>query len=157
MNQGYSQTCTCYAIANAAADQLADKGINIDQSVFAGILVDKKGNIGPVWPHFYDNYHDSILVMDQDNEKYYYIKITTVRCVTKFDNKHKHVLAYHTTSNDYHCVFVKEKKGNSYSCINSWGNYCKYPQVEIHKPGNTLWIVSVDFAREGWYIVSYFP
>ena len=149
LNQGNSETCTCYAIANAVADQLADSQIDISQSTFASILVDKRGSIGPVWPHFYDNYRDSILIKDKQSGDYYSIKITTVRRVTKFNDEHKHILAYHTSTNEYHCVFVKEKKDNYYLCINSWGNYDPNPKIEIQKPHNLLWIVSVNFSSVG--------
>ena len=149
LNQGNSDTCTCYAIANAVADQLAEKQIDIDQSVFAGILVDKKGNIGAVWPDFYDNYHSSILIKDDKSGRHYSIKITTVRPVEKFTDNHRHILAYYTNTNKYHCVFVEGKKGNYYSCLNSWGNYDPKPQIALNKDGNKLWIVSVDFVPIG--------
>ena len=154
--QGNSETCTCYAIANAVADQLADKQININQSSFASILVDRKGSIVPVWPHFYDNYHDSILIMDDQSGEYYSIKITSVKQVTHFNDEYKYVLAYYTSTNDYHCVFVKEKSGNYYSCINSWGNtHNPYPKFEIHKRHNILWMVRVEFVSVGWYFIFF--
>lgn len=149
LNQGNSDTCTCYAIANAVADQLAEKQIDIDQSVFAGILVDKKGNIGAVWPDFYDNYHSSILIKDDKSGRHYSIKIRTVRPVEKFIDNQRHILAYYTNTNKYHCVFIEEKKGDYYSCLNSWGNHDPNPKIPLKKTGNKLWRVSVDFVPIG--------
>lgn len=159
LNQGQSYLCTCYAIANAAGDQLAEKNIDIDQNTFASILVSHYGSIGPVWPHFYDNYHIPILIKTRDKGKHYYIKIATVSEVKKFSNTDKCVLAYYTETNDYHCVFVKEQLENYYSCVNSWGTVEEFPQVELNKPGNRLWRVRVEFepAQIGWssFVICY--
>ena len=158
LNQRQSYLCTCYAIANAVADQLAEKNIDIDPNAFASILVSHYGSIGPVWPHFYDNYHIPILIKTQHNGKHYYIKVATVSEVKKFSNTDKYVLAYLTESNDYHCVFVKEQLGNFYSCVESSGTVKKFPRVAFYKPGNRLWRVRVKFelAQIGWsFVICY--
>ena len=147
LNQGQSDTCTCYAIANAVGDQLADEDIDIDLNAFATVLINTKGSIGAVWPDFYDNYHIPIIIKNEDGGIHYSITITTVREVARFSNTDKHVLAYYTDTNDYHCVFVKEQLGNQYSCVNSWGDHDQYPQIELHKPHNRLWRVKVDFEH----------
>lgn len=48
LGQGLSDKCACHAIANAVIEQLAEKGIDIDQSSFAQILVSNNGTIGAV-------------------------------------------------------------------------------------------------------------
>ena len=158
LNQGQLYMSTCYAIANAAADQLAEENIDIDPNAFASILVDHNRGIGPVWPHFYDNYHIPILIKTQDNGKHYYIKVATVSEVKKISNTDKYVLAYYTETNSYHCVFVKEQLDNYYSCVNSWGTIEEFPQVALYKPGNRLWRVRVKFelAQIGWSFVNFY-
>ena len=166
LNQGFSYTCTHHAIANAVADQLADKHIDIDQKIFAGILISNTGSIGPIWPHFFDNYHIPVLSMNETDKKWISVKINIVREVKEFSNTGKHVLAYHTKEilpdgtwkwGEYHCVFVKQQSENHYVCVNSWGDRDKYPEVELNRPGNRLWIVSAEFqfAQGGWSFIIF--
>lgn len=154
LDQGLSDTCTCHAIANAVADQLAEKGINIDQSSFAQILVSNNGTIGAVWPHFFDNYHNDITIMNQVDKKWISVKIKSIIEVEKFSNTDKYILAYNTKEEkqadgtskwcSYHCVFVQKQSDNHYFCVNSWGDRDKYPEVELNRPGNRLWRVRAE-------------
>ena len=159
LDQGNSDTCTCYAIANAIADQLADKGIDIDQNFLAEWLVANNQTIGPVWPHFYENYAFPITVRNRNNGKWISLKIA-VREVERFSDKDKHVLAYHTRYekgiDDYHCVYVDTLLGNCYQCVNSWKDNSPYPEVELDRYGNRLWIVKADVEspRTGWYFAD---
>lgn len=166
LNQGSSYTCTHHAIANAVADQLADKGIDIDQKSFASILISNTGSIGPVWPHFFDNYHIPVLIMNEADKKWIFVKIDIIREVKEFCNTGKYVLAYYTRKRlpdgtwrqEYHCVFVKQQSDNHYVCVNGWGDIDEYPEVELNRPGNRLWIVSAGFRLDqgGWsFVICY--
>ena len=167
LNQGSSNTCTHHAIANAVADQLADKHVDIDQNAFATTLVSYVGSIGPVWPHFFDNFHIPVIIMNKADEQWISVKIDIVREVREFCNTGKYVLAYNIKEmlqdgtwkwGEYHCVFVKQQSENHYVCVNSWGDTDEYPEVELNRPGNRLWIVSVEFqyAQGGWSFVIFF-
>ena len=154
LNQGCSYTCTHHAIANAVADQLADKHIDIDQNILAGILVSNTGSIGAVWPHFFDNYYMPVLIMNKADEKWIFVKIDIVREVKEFSNTSKYVLAYYTKQilpngtwkwGEYHCVFIKQQLENHYVCVNSWGDNDENPEVELNRPGNRLWMVRAEF------------
>ena len=160
LNQGCSYTCTQHAIANAVADQLADKHIDIDQNILAGILVSNTGSIGAVWPHFFDNYYMPVLIMNKADEKWIFVKIDIVREVEEFSNTSKYVLAYYTKQilpngtwkwGEYHCAFIKQQLENHYVCVNSWGDNDENPEVELNRPGNRLWMVRAEFepAPEG--------
>ena len=146
LNQGNSSTCSCHAIANAVADQLADQGVDIDQKCLVHLLVQINGSIGPVWPDFYDNV--CVDMQLQNETKWIHIELT-VKAVESFGEKHKHVLAYHTGNrpppHDYHCVFVKEQIGNYYECVNSWGKDDPSPKVHVNQSENRLWMVMVKF------------
>ena len=144
------------------ADQLADDNINIDQSSFAQTLVSNNQTIGAVWPHFYDNYHIPIIIMNDNDGEWISVRIKSVREVNKFNGTDKFVLAYNTKKEkqadgtwkwfSYHCVFVKEQSENYYSCVNSWKNIDPYPKVELNRPGNRLWRVKVKDKTppKGW-------
>ena len=154
LNQGLSKACTCHAIANAVADTLQDKNININQSSLADTLVALNGSIDAVWPDFYDKYPKDIPMKNENNQEWISIKIVSVRKEEKFINTGKYVLTYNTSMKkqpdgtlkwcDYHCVFVRERSENHYVCVNSWKENDKYPKVEFDRPGNQLWSVSVE-------------
>lgn len=160
LDQGESKTCTAHAIANAAADQLADVNVDINQRTLAQILVADSQSIEAVWPHFYNNYSTIIQLNKKINPGWIRIKIN-VQEIQTFSYMDKHVLAYHTrnekTSHSYHCVFVKEQLEDYYNCVNSWGeDIDPHPKIEVDRPGNRLWRVraEVEPAREGWSFVS---
>ena len=149
LNQGSSLTCTCQALANAIADKLNEEhNIDVNQESLADILVNNNQHLGAVWPHEYDNYRQRILLMDrnskEEEKKWISIKIKTVKEVNKFINGEKHLLSY-ISKNGHHCVFLKEQIGDSYKCVNSWGEKEPYPLVPVENPGNKLWIVRIEF------------
>lgn len=160
LDQGKSKTCTYHAIANAVADQLHERRYEIDQDILAQMLVASNQIIGPVWPHFFDNYSIPWKLINESNPEWISIKMF-VKEVEIFSNMEKHVLAYHTscerTSQDYHCVFVKKQQGNYYYCVNSWGDNNPYPEIEVNKSGNRLWRVKaeVEAPEKGWSFVAY--
>ena len=147
LNQGSSLTSTCHALANAIVDKLNEEhNIDVDQKILANILVNNNQHVGAVWPDIYDNYGQRILLMDRNSkeEKWISIKKKTVKRVEKFINGQKHLLSY-LSKDGHHCVFLKEQKGNSYECVNSWGEKDSYPLVPVENPENRLWMVQVEF------------
>lgn len=142
LDQGDSNTCTCYAVANAVADQLVDANIDIDQRFLAHWLVANNQTIGPVWPHLFDDYPYPILLQNQTNGNWISLKLT-VREVESFSNADKHVLAYYTPQG-YHCVYVKRQSENYYECVNSWKDDDPFPKVDLGRRGNRLWRVRVE-------------
>lgn len=144
-------TCTCHAIANAISDQLNDEyKIDIDPTRLANILVNNNQHVGAVWPDDYDKYNRPILTMDEKSNKWISIKIKTVKRVGNFIKTEKHVLSYNTeeirgTWANKHCVFVREQLGDSYHCVNSWGDSDVYPHIPVARPGNILWIVRAEW------------
>lgn len=151
LDQGMSDTCTCYAISNAIAEQLADQTIKIDPSALAQMLVSNNRSIGATWPHFYDNYSMPILAQNENNGEWISIKIKTVQETKVMNDADKFVLAYYAEGG-YHCVFVSEKSENFYICVNSWKDYEQHPKVRVDQIGNRLWKVKVEFkcAAAGW-------
>ena len=143
-------TCTCHALANAISDQLNDEyKIDIDPTRLANILVNNNQHVGAVWPDEYDSYIQPILTMDEKSKKWISIKIKTVKRVKHFIKTEKHVLSYYTEMSggrwtNKHCVFVRKQLGDSYHCVNSWGDYKLYPTVPVGRPGNILWIVRTE-------------
>ena len=112
-------------------------------------------HVGPVWPDEYDNYNRSLTTMNRKTGEWITIKIKTVKRVKKFISTERHVLSYRTTlvNNEWknnHCVFVKHCSGDSYDCVNSWGQDDPYPVVPVERPGNILWMVQAEwnFARK---------
>ena len=144
-------TCTCHALANAVADQLChENDIDIDPVCVAGILVDRNEHVGAVWPDKYDNYDNSLTIIDRKTEEWININIKTVKRVKKFINGERHVLSYGTKLvnnewTDNHCVFVRHYSGDSYDCVNSWGQDDPYPLVPVERPGNILWVVRAEW------------
>ena len=134
LDQGDSKTCTCHAVANAVADQLANANIDIDQNFLAQWLVANNQTIGPVWPHFFDNYPYPIPVKNRTNGKWISLKLT-VSEVEAFNNADKHVLAYYTHIGKepqcYHCVYVVRQSENCYECVNSWKDDDPFPKVDL--------------------------
>lgn len=151
LDQGMSQTCTCYAISNAIAEQLAEQTIKIDPSALAQVLVSNNQSIGAVWPHFYDNYSMPILAQNEDNGEWISIHIKTVQETMVMNDADKFVLAYYSKSG-YHCVFVRKKSENFYECVNSWKHFQQNPKVKLDQIGNRLWKVKAEFkcAVSGW-------
>ena len=140
-------TCTCHALANAIADKLNEEhNIDVNQESLADILVNNNQHVGAVWSDIYDNYGQPILLMDRNSKEkeWISIKIKTVKRVEKFINGEKHLLSY-LSKDGHHCVFLKEQIGDSYKCVNSWGEYDSYPLVPVENPGNRLWMVRVEF------------
>ena len=167
------RTCTCYALTNAIAKQLARQdGIDIVQELIVGALVSYNGHVGPIFPHSFHNFQKLILTMDQDSEKWIEIRINTVKekCnFEEYDSRESHVLAYYSGKDkdqygrlvwtDYHCVFVERRltlRDNAFECVNSYGNYKKCPVVELSRPGNRLWVVRASWkpASEGLFIFN---
>ena len=159
LDQGDSNTCTCHAVANAVAEQLEDEEIDIDQNFLAKWLVANNQTIGPVWPHFFDNYPYHILVQNRNNGEWISLKLT-VSEAESFSNTDKHVLAYYTHAGNkpqvYHCVYVSQKSEKYYSCVNSWKDYNPYPEVDLDRPGNRLWRVRAEVKPppKGWCFVA---
>ena len=107
-------------------------------------------HVGPVWPDKYNNYNKSLTTMDRKTGEWITIKIKTVQRVKKFINTKRHVLSYGTTlvNNEWknnHCVFVRHCSGDSYDCVNSWGQDDPYPVVPVERPGNILWMVQAKW------------
>ena len=161
LNQGLSDTCTCHALTNAIAVQLArEDGTDVVQELIVGALVSYNGHVGPIFPHSFHNFQKPVFTMDQDTEKWIEIQINTVeeKHLEEYDSKESHVLAYFSKQGrneygelmwtDYHCVFVERRltlKGNAFQCVNSYGNYEEHPVVELNRPGNKLWIVKASW------------
>ena len=147
LNQGFSKASTCFALANAIADQLDNEHcILVNPKSIADIIVNNNQHVGAIWPDLYDDYHQPILVMDENTGTWIYIIIRSVRRVKEFQERATHLLLY-ISKGGYHCVFVKEKIGEYYSCVNSWGNLDPYPRVPVEDPRNILWIVKVDLGK----------
>ena len=116
--------------------------------------------IGPVWSHFFNNYSIPWKMQNESNPECILINIT-VKEVERFSNMEKDVLAYHTrcerTSQDYHCVLVKEQLGNYYNCMSNWGDNDTYPKIEVNRSGNRLWRVEtvIKAPQIGLSFVAY--
>lgn len=147
LNQGSSEASTCFALANAIADQLDNEHcIRVNPKSIADIIVNNNQHVGALWPDIYNDYRQPILVMDEKSGTWISIIIRFVRRMKKFKQGATHLLGY-VSNRGYHCVFVKEKIGEYYSCVNSWGYDDPSPQVPVENPGNILWIVKVDLGK----------
>ena len=145
MEQGHSWTCTLHALANTIADQLKSKSkIDIDPTRIVNILVNENKHIGAVWPDKFDYCSKPIITMDKETKNWISIKIKTVKRVNFFISSESHILSHYSDLGN-HCVFVKEKQGDCYHCLNSYGkNYNPYPVVDANQPYNILWTVQVE-------------
>ena len=153
LDQGFSSSCTCHALANAIANELDKNGIDVDQEHIVSILVTYKQHAGRTFPHDFHSFEEPIITKDNGSRKWIQINIETVMEIYNFEQyvpDKSHVLAYFTRKEtdeygkvggtDYHCVFVKGKMilENAFNCVNSWGNYEKYPVVPMNRYGNRL-------------------
>ena len=158
-----SNSCTSHALANAIADLLSEKGINVVQEHLASVLVSHKGHVGRTWPHEFSNLEDPILTMDQNSGEWIKIKVKDIELIDNSmvdTSKQKHVLAYKTkkVTNahgeeqwvNYHCVFIKAKstlQDDAFWCKNSWGTQCTDPIVEQNREGNKVYSIKAEWEK----------
>ena len=147
LNQQFSKASTCFALANAIADQLYNEHRRrVNPKSIADIIVNNNQHVGALWPDIYNGYRQPILVVDEESGTWISIIIRFVRRVKKFEQGATHLLGY-ISEIGYHCVFVRKMIGEYYSCVNSCGHYDPFPQVPVEDPRNILWIVKVDIGK----------